>query len=275
MALKISVFIPAYNEVRKLELALAGYCRQTCRDFELFIADDGSGPELPAFVRSFSQGAPFKVAYTSQPDEGFRRARILNQAVRESSAECLIFADADCIPHRSFVKAHSERKAPRGVLCGRRVHLSAGLSATLSTQRVLAGTLERLTPRKLADALLGRGGHWDEGITLRNPILHGLVNRKVPSILGSNFSLDRELFEEVNGFNEDFVGYGGEDTELEYRLRLAGAQLRWVRHRAIQYHLYHAARPGNSANMALIRRTQTLGVAACAHGLRRQEGQRQ
>ncbi len=271
MASKVAVVIPVYNQVRRLELVMTGYCRQSCRDFELSVADDGSGPEVLAFVRSFSEQVSFKVNYTAHPDMGFRRARILNQAVRESDADYLIFADADCIPHRNFVEAHIEHRAPHTVLCGRRVHLGETLSKKLSPQSVRKGSLERVTLGRLADALLGRGGHWDEGLTLRNRTLHRWANRRTPSILGSNFSLERELFEKVNGFNEDFVGYGGEDTELEYRLRLAGATLRWVRHRAIQYHLSHPTRAGSPANDAILVRTKALGLATCAHGLRSQK----
>ena len=104
---------------------------------------------------------------------------------------------------------------------------------------------------------------------IRNSTLHRWINRKEPYLLGSNFSLDRTLFEEVNGFNEDFVGYGGEDTELEYRLRLVGARFAWVRHRAIQYHLHHASRAAKPSNEEILRETKASGKAACRNGLRK------
>lgn len=239
------------------------------QDFEVCIADDGSGPEVRTFVDSFSHRSSFPMKYTFQPDEGYRRAKAINQAVRKSSSDYLIFADADCIPHRDFVRAHHEYREARAVLCGRRVHLGSALSARVSRQYILKGRLDRLTPIRLASALLGRGDHWDEGFTLRNRILHAWINSKRPSILGSNFSLERSLFEEVNGFNEDFVEYGGEDTELQYRLRMAGAQLRWVRHRAIQYHVFHPSRSSSRLNLAVLEQTQALGRVACNNGLRR------
>lgn len=264
-----AVVIPVYNAVRSLELALAGYSRQSFRNFELFVADDGSGPEIRTFVDDFSRHAPFPIRYAYQPDEGYRRSRILNQAVRESAAPYLIFADADCIPHRDFVGAHCDRRSSRTVLCGRRVYLSKRISEGLTTQSILAGKLERMTPSRVFDALLGRGGHWDEGLLLRNQTLHSLINYKEPSLLGCHFSLERSLLEEINGFNEDFVGYGGEDTEIEYRLRLAGAWFRWVRHLAIQYHLYHTIRSGNQENLVVLERTRAEGKPICRNGLRK------
>jgi len=264
-----AVIIPVYNSVRALELVLTGYSRQSARDFEVFIADDGSGPEVRTFVDAFAPHAPFPIEYTSQRDEGFRRAKILNQAVRESPARYLIFADADCIPHRYFVEAHVAGSGSRVVLCGRRVHLSKRISDCLTPQDVLAGKLERVTPAKVLDVLFSRGGHWDEGFVLRNRTLHRWVNRKKVTLLGSNFSLERSLLEEINGFNEDFVGYGGEDTEIECRLRRAGARFCWVRHRAIQYHLHHPARSSSQANLAVLERTLASQEPVCANGLRK------
>jgi cellulose synthase/poly-beta-1,6-N-acetylglucosamine synthase-like glycosyltransferase len=266
---QISVIIPVYNAVRALELVLAGYSRQSFGEFDVWIADDGSGPAVREFVETSVRQVPFRLRYVYQPDEGFRRSSILNLAVRQSDTGYLIFADGDCIPHRNFVRGHWERRGAGTVLCGRRVHLAQGLSEALTAPDVVSGALERITPGRLIDALLGRGGHWDEGIQIRNRLVHEWVNYKEPTILGSNFSLGRPLLEEVNGFNEDFVGYGGEDTELEYRLRLAGARLGWVRHLAIQYHLYHPARAGSPANLGILSRTHAEGRPACRNGLRK------
>ena len=271
MAPKVSVIIPVYNAVQTLELVLTGYRRQSMRDFEVVLTDDGSGSEVRACVDSFSERSSFPLKYVFQPDEGYRRARAINHAVQESSSDYLVFADADCIPHHDFVKAHYEYRAARAALCGRRVLMGAALSAKIDSQYILEGKLDRLTPMRLASALLGRGDHWDEGFTLRNRIVHAWINSKRPSILGSNFSLEKSLFEEVNGFNEDFVGYGGEDTELEYRLRMAGAQLQWVRHRAIQYHVHHPSRSGSRMNLAVLEQTLALGRITCSNGLRKIE----
>jgi glycosyltransferase involved in cell wall biosynthesis len=264
-----AVIIPVYNAVRALELVLAGYCRQSRSDFELFIADDGSGPEVRSLIDTYAKNAPFPVRYAYQPDDGYRKTRILNQAVRESSASYLIFADADCIPHSHFVEAHCERRRNRTVLCGRRVNLSRRVSDGLTSRDILEGKLEGPAPVRILEALLGQSAHWDEGFLVKNRILHRWINRKEPTILGSNFSLEKSLLEQVNGFNEDFVGYSGEDTELEYRLRLAGAGFDWVRHLAIQYHLYHVSRSVSQNNVALLQQSRAEGRAVCRNGLRK------
>lgn len=268
MVPNLTVIVPVYNAVRHLELVLAGFCRQTHRDFELIVADDGSGPEMRAFVEAFTKQSPFPLQYVFQPDEGFRKSRIMNSAIRLAAADYLVFVDGDCIPHRLFLQAHWEHREPRTVLMGRRVNLGERMSNRLTREDVLAGAHEKLTLGKLASALLGRGSHWDEGIIVKSAFLRRLINRKPPYLLGSTYSLEKSLMEEINGYNEDFVGYGGEDIEFEYRLRLAGARFKWVRHQAIQYHLHHPPRSVHTPNLELFERAKKLGRAACAKGLR-------
>jgi glycosyltransferase involved in cell wall biosynthesis len=265
---RASVLIAVYNAVRELELVLTGFCRQSFPEFEVIIADDGSGPEMRAFFDSFSKRAPFPMKYVSQPDQGFRKSKILNESIRLSSTPYLVFIDADCIPHRNYVRAHFDQQSPRAVLLGRRVNLSTAMSRTLTPEQVLSGHLEGLSPRLILHALVGRAGHLEEGLLIENPTLRRWLHRAEPVLFGCNFSLPKALMEEVNGFNEDFEGYWGEDTELGYRLQATGADLRWIRHSAIQYHLYHAQRSKTEQTTSLLERARTSRIPVCMHGLR-------
>ena len=267
MNLTTTIIIPVYNAVRYLELVLAGFSRQSYHSFEVIVADDGSGPEVKDLLSRFIPGSPFPLEHVYQPDEGFRKTRILNSAIRAASTEYLILSDGDCVPHHDFVRAHFEHRAPRTVLCGRRVMLGPEMSARLTASDVLNGRYERLTLDKMIDGLLGRSTHWDEAIPLKSDRIHSLIYRKKPTLVGCNFSLDKSLIEKINGFNEDFAGYGGEDIELEYRLRLEGARFKWVTHRAIQYHLHHESRQANPQNTSLLQRTIAEGRAVCRRGL--------
>jgi glycosyltransferase involved in cell wall biosynthesis len=268
MTPRASVLIAVYNAVRELELVLTGFCRQSFPEFEVIIADDGSGPEMRAFIDSFSMRAPFPIKYASQPDQGFRKSKILNQAVRLSSTPYLIFIDADCIPHRNYVRAHFDHQSPRAALLGRRLNLSPEMSRTLTAQDILAGKLEGFSPALILDALRGRAGHLEEGLQIESRTLRRWLHRADPVLFGCNFSLPKALMEEVNGFNEDFEGYWGEDTELGYRLQAAGADLRWIRHSAIQYHLYHAQRSKTEQTSSLLDRARTSRIPVCMNGLR-------
>ena len=73
---RLSVVVTTYNNPRGLQLVLAGLLRQSLRDFELLIADDGSGPETAAIVAAFAARAPFPVRHVWHADEGFRKCTI-------------------------------------------------------------------------------------------------------------------------------------------------------------------------------------------------------
>lgn len=191
----------------------------------------------------------------------------LNQAIRASLGNHLIFADGDCIPHSRFVEAHLENRRPGTVLCGRRVNLCQQFSQSLTISDVLCGRLERGALGLAWDRLLGRITHWEEGLIIKNQAFRNGIRRNEPVLFGCNFSLDKSLMERINGFNEDFVEYGAEDTELQHRLHLAGAQIRWVRHQAIQYHLFHPARKRGETSSTALERSLTEGTATCRNGL--------
>src|SRR5260370_20420287 len=111
--------------------------------------------------------------------------------------------DSDCIPHRHFVMDHWNSRAPETVLCGRRVDLGEEVSRSITPAIVKADGHQRLTFATVADILRAKTINWEESIRLPVPGLGRLIHWKKPSLLGSNFSLGRSLFERVNGFNED------------------------------------------------------------------------
>ena len=58
-------------------------------------------------------------------------------------------------------------------------------------------------------------------------------------ILGCNFSLFRDDFLKVNGYDERIVGRGLEDVNLRTRLLNAGLAVRSISQEAVQYHCHH------------------------------------
>lgn len=248
-------------------MVLTGYCRQTFKDFEIFIADDGSGEEVRNGVNRFKKFIP--ITHFWQPHQGFRKSQILNETIRKAPIDYIIFTDGDCIPHRNFVLAHVLRRETKCVLCGRRVELGAKRSDSLTEDGVRRGELDKVDLGLFLKFLWERRRFIEEGV--ESSILSRLRTRRI-RLLGSNFSLYKKHLLEINGFNEDYVGYGYEDVDLKYRLQLLGLQFKSVRNAAIQYHLHHKKRKIEVANLRILEITKKERKIVCTNGLRKLEG---
>lgn len=89
MPQKVSVVIPTYNNATLLHETLDGVGRQTFKDFEIIVVDDGSTDNTAEAVRGY--GA--KVCYAYQPNQGPAAAR--NRGVGLARGEFIAFCDHD------------------------------------------------------------------------------------------------------------------------------------------------------------------------------------
>jgi hypothetical protein len=238
---KPTLIVPTYNRPRELTLCLRSLVLQTVLPHEVVVADDGSGEETRQAVRKFAEspGCPFPVRHVWQEDIGFRKPRILNEAVRCATGDYLIFLDGDCMAHRHFVREHLRGAAPDAILGGKRVEIGRELSARLLARGVPVATLSF---RLLLDSLSGSTRKVEEAILLRPPFLRRLLRRDRiadDGIWGCNFSIPKELFYRINGCDEDFLDGSAEDTDLGIRVLNGGGRVRSVRALAIVFHLWH------------------------------------
>lgn len=99
---KVTLIIPFYNKLDKLNLVFAALERQTFRDFEVIIADDGSKKDVVNALNDLIRKTSFPVNHVWHEDVGWRKNVILNSAVRVAKADYLVFLDGDCVPSDTF-----------------------------------------------------------------------------------------------------------------------------------------------------------------------------
>src|SRR4051794_1164789 len=97
LGLRVSVVVTTYENPRALALVFAGLYRQSMGQFEILIADDGSGPETARLVANAAAEAPVPVRHIWHADAGFRKCTITNQAIAAAEGNYLVFFDGDCI----------------------------------------------------------------------------------------------------------------------------------------------------------------------------------
>lgn len=140
---KVSLIIACYNQANELEKVLCSLKNQTLKDFEIVIADDGSGLEVAKVVDAYSQQFSHPVQHVWQENLGNRKPRIVNLAVKKSKADLLVFIDADCLLHHRFLSSHYKWRKTGLVLTGRRISFDASTSKQLNLNQIENGHFER------------------------------------------------------------------------------------------------------------------------------------
>jgi glycosyltransferase involved in cell wall biosynthesis len=265
----VGVVFTTYNRPHDLARVLAGYARQTWREFEIVIADDGSGAQTRECIEQARRQWNLTIRHVWHEDIGFRKCRILNRAIVETRAEYLIFTDGDCIPHPQFVAGHVRLAHPGHFVSGGCVRLSDVTTRAIAAQDVLDG--------KVFDArwLQAQG---ESSLNLRKLLLssppwHGVMNSITttkPTWNGHNASTWREEVLAVNGFDER-LGYGGLDREFGERLERCGMKGLQARYSLVCLHLDHP-RPYRAPdtiqdNLRIRRDNARRRVRRTAHGL--------
>ena len=270
----VSIIIPFYNGIDWLEMIFVALGKQTFKDFEVIVADDGSREDVVARLEELMARQPFPVTHLWQEDCGFRKNRMLNKAVVQSRAEYLIFLDGDCIPHRKFVEEHCKARREGFVVAGRRVDLPAALSEGMSVGKVASPGFERKLVWPLLYAGIVRGEkHMENCIRIASPTLRRwFIRQRYEGILGCNFSMYKSDLLKANGFDERYVNPGtGEDTDLEDRLVRLGIRPLVMNHYATVYHKKHRRLDiHNEANRILYEENTRNRVGRTPYGIVRE-----
>ncbi|MGF1639093.1 MAG: glycosyltransferase family 2 protein [Cyclobacteriaceae bacterium] len=256
---KISVIFSTYNSVAWLEKVLYGFANQTFKDFEIVIADDGSGVETKSKIEAIRKEFGLNINHVWQPDEGFQKSKILNKAVLGASGNYLVFTDGDCIPRKDFVEIH-HRFAEKGFfLSGGYFKLPMETSEIITKDDVFNGNAFD------KQWLLDHGLKWTYKLLklTSEGWLEKALNKFTPAGApwnGHNSSGWKEDIIKVNGFDER-MQYGGQDRELGERLFNSGIKSKQIRYSAICVHLDHkrgyATPESISKNLAIRKETRT------------------
>lgn len=235
--MKLSVIISTYNSVDWLEKVLWGYDNQIFKDFEMVIADDGSGPETKTMIASFAEQVFYPIKHVWQEDDGFQKSRILNKAIMACSSEYIVMSDGDCIPRNDFLQIHEDNKEQGFFISGGYFKLPMEISKSITKEDILSGRCfnttwlkerglkksfknNKLTTKKAKAKFLNK-------ITTTNATWNG-----------HNASGWKKDILQVNGLDER-MQYGGQDRELGERLMNLGIKGKQHRYSAICIHLDH------------------------------------
>jgi len=218
----ISVIVTTYNREDALDAVLQSLARQSDPDFEVIVADDGSGPATAKAIEAWVPKIGRRLAHVWHADRGFRAAEIRNRAILMARGTYCIFLDGDCIVRPDFVANHRQLAEPGWFVTGNRVLLSANL-----TKKVLG---EKLTPQNWS-FVRWLAERWRGGVNRLSALVYvplgplRRIRRRVwQGARSCNLAIWRSDLDRVDGFDADYQGWGKEDSDVIIRLLHAGVR---------------------------------------------------
>ncbi len=268
--MKVSIIIAVYKNVEALNLIIEALKLQTYKNFETVIVEDCEDSKMKNYIDSIKG---LNIVHTTQEDIGLRKARSQNNGILASSGEYLIFIDGDCIPYTTFIENHVKLAQNGYVLSGRRVNLNEKATAQLLNKEKTAYDIEKNYLFNLS-LMFDKSVKYEQGLYFppESFIYKNIINKKNRNvnILGCNFSCFKKDFVAINGFDE---GYGGtalsDDTDLEWRFKAYGLQIKSCKNAANVFHLWHKAfgRGNPSQEIALMEQNKKENKFICDMGL--------
>ena len=202
---------------------------------EVVVTDDGSSDLTLDVVREFASSVNFPVRYTTHPHSGFQLARCRNEGVLSTTAPYLIFLDGDLLIPADFVAMHLKHRLPATAVVGDSCWLDENTSQQITESEVFAGDYARWVSESERRRI--RRKAWRAALYCRFRI----PNR--PRMKGGNVALWRDDFQRINGYDQDFVGWGLEDTDLQKRLGQCGVRFQSSISWTATYHMSHTRDP--------------------------------
>ena len=263
---EVSVLVNTYEKPWHLRRCLVSLACQSIADrMEVVVVDDGSRDETAAVVRGFARSAPFPVKFLTHPHEAFQLCRCRNEAAAASVANKLIFFDGDLVAGPYHIAEHLRHLIPGVVTNSYCVRLDEEVSRRIDEDLIRSGEFVKLvTRRDLAKLALMYRKAW----------FYALIRHSnKPRAKGGDLGIMRADLEKVNGFDENFRAWGGEDDDFGFRLRAVKVQVKYIMKWTRSYHLWHPLDPTrpnklrNGLNEEYLQRKTRL--SRCFNGLQK------
>lgn len=258
--MKTALLISTYNWTEALAIVFESILNQSIFPNEIIIADDGSTEDTKKLIDSFRDKIKIPIQHVWHEDKGFRRAMILNKAMAKCKSDYIIQVDGDCILHKKFIEDHIKTATPDTFLYGTRAYITKEHNKIVLQEKIIHFQF-------LSKML--------KGITrnIRIPIIDNISQKRriffTKKVRGCNMSFWRKDILDINGYDENFEGWGCEDQDIGLRLTNNQIYSRRLRYKAILYHIWHPLASKNNYNQQkeMIQHIRNNKIIKCDNGI--------
>lgn len=236
-----SLIVTTYNQKERLALVLDSILAQEVMPTEVLIADDGSREDTRILIKDYQAKFPIPLRHIWQEDEGYRLARSRNQAILNAKGEYIIIVDGDMVLSSKFIIDHLRFAKKGSFNQGGRILLNESQTFKMLQTHSFQTAFENKTLKNVRFPFLSK-----IIFNLTTIKKDAISTQKFLPVRGCNMAFYKEDAIKINGFNQDFMGWGREDSEFVVRFLYAGGVMRKIKFLALAYHLHHKE---NTRNM--------------------------
>lgn len=245
--MKITVIVTVYNRLSYLRNMITCLNLQTKKPYELIIADDGSHESVEELLKEF-QNLEYKVKHVYQDDKGFRLAASRNNGARQAEGDYFIFMDQDIIFDETLIEQVEKQAKKSTFLKMRAIYVDE------KTKELIEKRIEKkekyqkiLLEASKKQILEDKNAYKKDRLYW---ILYKLgLRKRAAKIVGLGFGLYKEDYYKVNGFDENYEGWGYEDDDFGNRLTFSGIYGVPLKTKYPMIHMYHKEAPSKGKSL--------------------------
>lgn len=233
----ISVIVPVYNRFENFRSLFLCLLKQNKKFDELIIADDGSNENIINYITDLLPKVNFKIKHIYHEDKGFRKTRILNEAVKNSMGDLLIFCDQDLIFGEDYVERMSETEEKEFRMC--RPCNTEEIEKNEIIKKLESGVEYKKCIENIPIEYENSVNKALKKDRVRRILKRLKLKKRGIKLLGMSYSLWKKDYRNINGYDEKYIGWGYEDDDFGNRLTASGVRGIEVYTDQILLHLWH------------------------------------
>jgi len=236
----LSAIVATYNRADYLRISLACLAAQDYEgQWQIIVADDGSTDHTTDVIsEARSVSKELEILHCWHEHQNYRRAFILNEGSRRAGGDILIFLDSDCIPASSLLSAYAARVQPDSFYLGGVYYVTQRFSEAMLQNR------QSFSPPQFW-AQVAQPENQKKGTAIKvfkrywKSRFYQAIKFRRPKIWGGNCAVNRDVFEKINGYDENYAGFNKSDSDIRNCLLKGSYRAVSLHTKARTYHLYH------------------------------------
>lgn len=242
---KISIIVCVYNRFEYVRNILKCLIEQTEDIYEVIFADDGSKDSLEDAIQDLIPLCKFKVKIVWQKDIGFRLAKSRNNAAKYSEGDYLIFMDQDIVFDKNFIEGIAKAKKRGNVV------YTKALWTTPDQRDEIQKIFDKEYNYEKMYSIIKNEQHENALKSIKKSKFYSLLykfhlRKRGGKFAGLFISLYKDDLLKINGFDENYQGFGYEDDDLGNRLFKKGINTIPVEFKYFPIHMAHPSAPSEA-----------------------------